>query len=66
MLREVALFHGRDSLRDDLDHLERAGAVRLKQREDLVVVELTSRGGEAAEGIIELDGVPRLGVECLY
>ena len=66
MLRKAALFHGGESLRDDLEHLERAGAVRLRRIDSLIVAELTRRGGEAAEGLVELDGVPRPGVECPY
>jgi hypothetical protein len=66
MLRDVALYQGRDSLRDDLEHLERAGGVVLIRHDTLTVVKLTNRGSEAAEGLVELDGVPRPGIECPY
>lgn len=66
MLRNVALYSGRDSLRDDLEHLERAGGVVLTRHDTLIVVKLTNRGSEAAEGLVEMEGVPRPGVECPY
>ena len=65
-LQHVGLRSGKDAIRAALDHLERCGAVKTTWHQTLMIVELTRRGSEAAEGLIEIDGVPRPGPECPY
>ncbi len=65
-LRQVALNGGWEATRSALDHLDRVGAVRTHMHLELMVAELTRRGADAAEGCTELEGVPKVGVDCPY
>jgi hypothetical protein len=65
-LRHVGLVSAQEAVRDCLNHLERSGALKIVWREALMVIELTHRGVEAADGLIEVDGIPRPGVDCPY
>lgn len=65
-LRQVALYGGGSATRDALDHLERLAALTTRMHATLMVAELTRRGSEAAEGTIELEGVPKPGLDCPY
>ncbi len=65
-LQHVGLRSGRDAVRAAIDHLERCGALKVDWTGTMMIVELTRRGAEAAQGLIEIDGVPRPGPECPY
>lgn len=65
-LRHVGLVSAQEAVRDCLNHLERSGTLKIVWREALMVIELTQRGAEAAEGLVDVDGIPRPGVDCPY
>lgn len=49
-----------------LDLLERHGLVESSKVGKLTVVRLTGKGEEAGNGLIEVSGMPKPGVECPY
>lgn len=65
-LRHLALYGGWSATRATLDQLERLHALTITMRQTLMIAELTQRGADAAEGHVELDGVPKPGPECGY
>ncbi|MBL8553965.1 MAG: hypothetical protein JNL41_06775 [Phenylobacterium sp.] len=65
-LRRLALYGWWSTTRTALDHLERLHALTITMHQTLMIAELTRRGADAAEGHVELDGVPKPGPECAY
>lgn len=66
ILESLGLVASAAELQADLDGLERSGLVRLRRHDDLIVVELTARGGDAGSGRVMVEGVAPPGPECPY
>jgi len=65
-LDRYALGGLREELRADIDALERLALLRTEAHERLLIVALTDRGREVAEGRRVVDGVLRPGPEEPY
>lgn len=65
-LKAVGLAAGHADVRARLDDLERMGLLGARFEGALMVVTLTRRGGDAAEGLIQVEGVRRPGPQCPY
>ena len=66
LLSVLAFKCGRENLREHLSELERLGVVKLDKVEKLVLIELTRKGAEVAEGITLVDGISRPAPEFPY
>lgn len=65
-LKAVGLAAGHADVRARLDDLERMGLLTGRFEGALMVITLTRRGGDAAEGLTTIDGVRRPGPQCPY
>lgn len=65
-LKAVGLAAAHSDVRGRLDDLERMGLLTARFEGALMVITLTRRGGDAAEGKIVVDGVRKPGPQCPY
>lgn len=65
-LDRIGLVSTREGLLDCLDQLEANGLIIRRAVEKLIVVELTTKGEEVAQGRCEVEGVLRPPIECPY
>lgn len=65
-LDSIGLVGSREQLLGCLDRLEANGLTVQHTMEKLVVVELTAKGEEVAQGRCEIEGVLRPSVDCPY
>lgn len=65
-LKAVGLPAGHSDVRARLDDLERMGLLSARFEGALMVITLTRRGGDAAEGLTVVEGVRRPGPQCPY
>lgn len=65
-LKAVGLVAARADLRARLKDLEDADLLTVRMEGALMVLTLTRRGGEAAEGVTAVAGVRRPGPDCPY
>ncbi len=65
-LRHIALTCSRENLRDVASFLEKEGYLRSKNVDGLLVLTLSERGAEIADGRETVEGVERPGPECPY
>lgn len=65
-LKAVGLQGSHGEVRARLDDLERMGLLSARSEGALMVVTLTRRGGDTAEGLIQVEGVRRPEPQCPY
>ncbi len=65
-LRAVGLVASHSDVRARLGDLERMGMLTARFEGALMVITLTRRGGDAAEGLVFVEGVRRPGPQCPY
>ncbi|GFE67102.1 VpaChn25_0724 family phage protein [Litoreibacter roseus] len=65
-LAVIALTATRDQLLQECRSLESVGFLRVTERGEVVVLELTEAGGDVAQGLVMSDLVLRPGPECPY
>jgi len=66
VLRGIGLPSSRESVRACLDSLEKIGSIKIDWQGALAVAWLTSRGEEIARGLVEVEGVSKPKVDCVY
>ena len=65
-VQAYGLTCGQDELRAELGRLERDGLMSSERKDNLLVVQLTKRGAEVAQGLIVVEGVARPDPGCSY
>jgi len=65
-LAAVGLVTAHADLRERLRELEREELVTLRMRCALMVITLTRRGSDAAQGLVVVEGVRKPGPDCPY
>lgn len=64
--RAYGLACGHEELRAELGRLDREGLLTTERNDSLLVVALSKRGSEVAEGLVMVDGVGRPEPDCPY